>query len=76
MHVSNVDTLHINDHSSVSKAHGAWSWLNMKNHPENVINRIVKNAWGSHIREDTVFVSAEHTLALPCDFFFPFHEAN
>lgn len=37
----------------------------MKNHPENVINRIVKNAWKSHIREDTVCISPEHTLAQP-----------
>lgn len=52
------------------KTHGARSWLNMKNHPENVISHIVKNAWGSHTREDVVCISAEHTTAWPSPIIF------
>lgn len=47
----------------------------MKTHPENVINRIVKNVWASHTGEDTLCISAEHTLASPSDMTF-FCEAD
>lgn len=42
VHGSDVNTLDINAHFLRVKTHGACSWLNMKNHPENVINRNVE----------------------------------
>lgn len=53
----------------------------MKNHPENVINSIMKNAWSPHIRDDTARNTPEHTLAWPYYIlfyfiFFPFAEAS
>lgn len=72
VHASDVNSLDINAHFLRVKTHSACSWLNMKNHPENVINRNVKYM-RPHILGHSEHSSRTHisVTPFPVFFFFP-----